>query len=209
MSATSLKLRIRSAVIGITLITGSCFAEPGPPSPSILDDAAMFRQHAKLKADLDTEAKALNNETGVITLLKTVAFITGDTTASHARQLAEAGGQSIDQPVAAILYVRGNRSAGIGTNTAFDAIVPAFELASLPYQGADENTDPARQIADTYRRLHLLVRRYTNNAPKTDAIDSLNATRIAERWLLAAILAISAIIIAACAWLSRRKTSSN
>ncbi len=178
-------------------------AESESSSTSITDDAAVFRQYAKLKAELGTEADALNRDTGVLTLIKTVAFVTADTTASQAHRLAEAETQADNRPVAAVLYVRGNRSAGIGTNSAFDAIVPAFELASLPNQGAAENADPAEQISEIFRRLHMLVRRYTDKTQHAVIPHSNASNRIAERWLLATVLAISAAIVGICAWCSR------
>lgn len=209
MSAPFLQLSARSAVISIALFAASSFADTGSSDSSITDDAAVFRQHAKLKAELDAEANALQRETGVITLLKTVAFATGDTTAGLARHMAETETQSAEHPVAVMLYIRGSRSAGIGSNAAFDAIVPAFELASLPSQASDEDTDPVKQIADTYRRLLVLVRHYSSQSAQTRAGKSPASARSAELWLLAAVLAVSAAIVGTCARCSRHKKTSS
>jgi len=208
MPTFSLQLCGRGAAFGIALFAASGFADEGSRSPAISDDAAIFRQHAQLKAELEEEAKTLSRDTGVITLLKTVAFATGDTTANHARRLAEATTHSDDTPVVAVLYVRGNRSAGIGSNAPFDAIVPAFEIASLPSRGSDGNSDAAEQIAETFRRLLMLIRRYTSDIPQTDANHPPADAGTAERWLWAATLTVSTAIVGISARFSRSKKPS-
>jgi len=209
MPTVSIRSGLLPAALAITLAWLNSSAGSDTTTPSVTDDAAVFRQHANLKAELLLELDALHRDTGVTLILKTTAFSTESSPAKEAGTLAKSIAATGEHPVVTILYVRGNRSAGVGTSATFDAIVPAFELASLMSHLDDETGNAAKQLSQATHNLIALARRYSDASPVTGPEASASHTVVAGRWLLASVLTVSAMMVAVCAWCSREKEPTN
>lgn len=203
-------IMIAVAMLGIGIATVRVSAQVD--GTFINDDAAVFRLHPELEGQLRSEIAILHRDTGVTALLKTLSFLADDSAANRARQIAEA--RSSDQPVAVLLFVRGNRSAGIGVNSALNSLVPAFELAALPIPTSDDKTEDARQLVEAYRHFFALVRRYAPSTGNQDGVDAASADSStdkawrAELWLLFAVLACAAMVVGITAWRCRRQAAT-